>query len=185
MKLRWPPSPLGVGAPLNLVALSAETRPLFGRSLLVGSICGLTAAIIVVGLDRLLFAGVTVQRLPDLGAHPPLTTRVLIVLVGSVGEELFFRVFVASIVAWLAYLTLSRLTARSRSLGQWLGILIAAGLAGVWHVGSQADAFRVLTIGGVVGITYGWLYWWRGLESAIMAHMIVTAFLYIAAPAIF
>jgi len=33
-------------------------------------------------------------------------------------------------------------------------------------------------------VVYGWLYWWRGLELAILPHMVVDATLYIAVPVI-
>lgn len=185
MRVRWPPSPLGLGTPLNLAVLAPETRSDFTRRWWRALALGLVAALVVMGLDAVLFGGLTVQRLPELGSDPPLGSRVLVVLVGSVGEELFFRALLATLVGWVAHLSLSRVTGRSKMLGQWFGVLVAATLAGVWHVGSPADAVRVMTISGIVGVAYGWLYWWRGLESAILAHMAVTGFLYIAAPTIF
>lgn len=185
MRPRWPPSPLGLGTPLNLAVLAPRTRLAFVRWWWWRALAlGLAAALILVALDAVLFEGRTVQRLPELNSDPPLGSRVLVVLVGSVGEELFFRTLLATFVGWVAHLSLSRVTGRSKTLGQWFGVLVAATLAGVWHLGNPPDAVRVMTISGIVGIAYGWLYWWRGLESAILAHMTVTGFLYFAAPTI-
>jgi membrane protease YdiL (CAAX protease family) len=185
MKIRWPPRPLGLGTPLNLAALSPETRPLLRRGWWLAPVLGLAAALLLVAIDLALFRGLTVQRLPELGSPPSVGLRVLIAIVGSVGEELYFRVFVATLAAWLGHAALSLFMRDPKAYAQWLGILVAAVIIGVWHVGDPADAPRVMTANVVTNVVYGWLYWWRGLEMAILAHMVVTAFLLIAVPAIF
>ncbi|MDH5590430.1 MAG: CPBP family intramembrane metalloprotease [Gemmatimonadota bacterium] len=185
MKIRWPPHPLGLDAPLNIVLLGPGGRSRITPSMRLGAAVGLAVAFLIVLLDVLLFAGETVRRLPEFGTHPSIPSRLFIVVVGSVGEELFFRALVATLAAWLVYLALTPFTRNARTPARWAGILLAAGLAGMWHVGAPEHAVRVLTIGGISGVTYGWLYWWKGLEAAILAHMVVTASLYLAVPAIF
>lgn len=78
-------------------------------------------------------------------------------------------------------MVLARFMGRPRANAQWLGILVAAILAGLWHLGSPADVLRVVSVNGVVGAVYGWVYWWRGLELAIDPHGRYW-FLYIAVP---
>lgn len=183
MKIRWPPHPLGLGTPLNLATASRETRPLFTGEWWLAPVLGLGAGLVLVSIDVLFFAGATVRRLPALDAHPSVGMRLLIAPIGSLGEELVFRVLVCTLAAWLAYLALSLLIERPKVYAEWLGVLAAAGLIGAWHVGSPADAARVMTVNVVTNVVYGWVYWRRGLELAILTHMVVTAFLLIAVPA--
>ena len=70
-----------------------------------------------------------------------------------------------------------------RPLGLGRPLNLAAAYAGMTHVGNPADFLRVVTVNGVAALVYGWLYWRRGLELAILNHMVVTACLYIAVPA--
>lgn len=183
MRIHWPPRALGLGTPLNLAALSPKTRPLLRRWWWLAPVLGLSAALLIVGIDLLFFRGASIQRIPDLGSDPPLGNRLLIVLIGSVIEELYFRAFVATLTAWLIHMALSRFVGQPHTYAQWLGILAAAVYAGLWHVGGPHDLLRVVTINAVGGVVYGWLYWRRGLELSVLAHMVVTAFLYIAVPA--
>jgi hypothetical protein len=39
-----------------------------------------------------------------------------------------------------------------------------------------------ITINGIAGIVLGWIYWWRGLELAIVTHMVAIATVYIVVP---
>lgn len=185
MKIQWPPQPLGLDTPFNILMLSSENRTRIYHSLKLGLLFGLVASLLILGVDWLFFSSETVQRLPELGTHPPILSRILIIFAGSFGEELFFRAFVATVAAWLIHVIFSLFMDDAKSLGEWVGILVAAGLAGVWHIGGSDDIIRVLILSGITGITYGWLYWRLGLESAIIAHMVVTASLYIVFPAIF
>jgi membrane protease YdiL (CAAX protease family) len=182
MRLAWPPRPLGLGTPLNLAACSRETRPLLGRGWWMAPVLGLVLALLVVGVDRVLVGGVTMQGIPDLGTHPSLGARVLISLFGTLFEELLFRVLLATLVAWLAYLALSRFLARPRMHAQWAGIVAGAIGSGVLHSGSGLA--HVIALNVVTNAVYGWLYWRRGLELAILTHVVVTACLYIGVPAL-
>jgi len=180
MRLRWPPSPLGLGTPLNLAFASPQARP----SLLLATGLGVATPLVMVGLDLLLFAGVSQDRIRLLGAEP-LLTRCLIILYSAVTEELLYRVVVSTLVAWLAFLLLRR-TRHGRPAAIWVGILAAAVLFGLAHVANLPDVpfpvLRALTLNGLPAVVLGWLYWWRGLESAVWAHLVADAVLYLALP---
>ena len=187
MKIAWPPRPLGLGTPLNLATLSPETRTLLGRSWWLIPVLGLATPLLMLGIDQVLFGGASLQRVRDLGSQP-LGFRLLVVLYSGVTEELLYRLFLASLVAWLAHVALSGFTrqAEPRAFAQWLGILVAAVLFGLAHVGNLPDVanpvLRAVTINGVAGVVLGWLYWWRGLEMAMLTHMVAIVVLYIAIP---
>lgn len=187
MKVRWPPEPLGLGTPLNLALLSPETRSRLARRWWLAPVVGLAAALVDVAVDHVFFGGETMRRTPDLGAHPPVINRVAVTTIGSIGEELFFRVGVATVVAWAVYWILRRVLADPRSVAQWSGILVAATWSGLWHVGmvgNPADFWRVMTINLIGSIVYGWFYWRRGFELAVLAHITLNTALYVGVPAL-
>jgi hypothetical protein len=181
MRLLWPPRPLGLGPPLNLAACSRETWPLL-RGWWMAPVLGVAMALLVVGVDRVLFRGVTMAGIPGLGSHPSLGARILIVLFGTLFEEVAFRVFLATLAAWLAQLALSRFVARPRTHAQWAGIVAGAVAGGVLHSGSGLA--HVIALNLLTNAVYGWLYWRRGLETALLTHMVVTACLFIGVPAL-
>lgn len=186
MKVRWPPQPLGLGTPLNLATLSVDTRPLLMRSWWIILVLGFMVPLLMLLIDQLLFAGISFTRVRELGSEP-LPMRLLIVVYSAVTEELIYRAFIATLVAWLTFKGASRLLPEPKSLSQWTGVLIAALAFGLAHVGNLPDVphpvLRAVTINGIAGIALGWLYWWRGLEAAILTHMVAIMVVYIGLPA--
>jgi len=62
----------------------------------------------------------------------------------------------------------------------WSVNLLVALLFGIGHLPaafklaspSAFEIFRVLFLNGIAGIVFGWLYWSRGLWTAIAAHVV-------------
>jgi len=173
----WPPPPLGFGTPLNL-ALGRGWK----RSLGLAIAAGVALPPLILLLDRLLFAGVSMERVRAFVAQP-LATRIAIVSYAGIAEELVFRVVASTLIAWIVYLVTKRQTAAI-----WIGIVVAAVLFGLAHVANLANVphpyLRAITLNGIAGIALGWLYWRRGLEWAVLAHLIADATMYLLLPAI-
>ena len=87
---------------------------------------------------------------------------------------------------WLVWLAVSRFYREPKQLAQRARILVAAYLFGLAHVPGLAKVahplLRAITINGIAGIVLGWIYWWRGLELAIVTHMVAIATVYIVVP---
>jgi len=185
MKLSWPPSRLGLGTPLNLALMSSGARANAKRDWWLPIVLGVALPLVMLGLDQLFFAGSSLERVRELGSEP-LTLRLLIVPYSAIREELFYRVGVATLFAWLVFLATSRRTEKAKEISQWIGILIAAVLFGLAHVANLPNVahpvLRAVVLNGVAAIALGWLYWKRGLEFAILTHMVAIAVLYIAVP---
>jgi membrane protease YdiL (CAAX protease family) len=187
IQFRWPPSPLGLGNPFNL-ALAAPTT----RSLLLGSwwlplVVGVAVPMVMLLVDHLFFAGASLERIREVGSAP-LTTRLLIVPYYGVLEEVIYRLFLATLVAWVGYLAIRAFVfeAKAKQFAQWLGILVAAFFFGLAHVGNLPNIahpiLRAVTLNGILGIALGWIYWQRGLEASILTHMVGIIVLYICVP---
>ncbi len=184
-KLRWPPAGLGLGTPLNLALLSERTRAGFGRTVWLSVLLGLATATAILAFDRLLFEGVSLQRIRALGARS-LGARGGIILYSSVAEEAFFRLGVATLVAWLARLVVRAVSRRnpvSKALPEWIGVVVAAIWFGLAHVGNLPEVehpvLRAVALNGLAGVAFGWWYWVRGLEAAILAHLAANALVYL------
>ena len=187
MHLRWPPAPLGLGPPLNLALLAPTTRARLARSWWLPPVLGLATALALFTADRLFFGGATMARTPALSAHPPVGSRVLVAFLGSLFEELVFRVALATVAAWIAYWLLRRALSDPIRVAQGIGVLVAVlgvGLMHVGQVGRPSEFWRIMTINAVGHVVYGWLFWRRGFELAVLTHAVVTMLLYIGWPAL-
>lgn len=188
IKLHWPPKAIGLGPPLNLVMRSPEHRAELGRRALQSVAFGILAALLVATIDHLFFGGETARRTPALDEHPTPAGRVLVTFVGALGEELYFRVFFATAVATVVWLVLRRVVgqrAASVTAAQWTGTIAAMIYVGLWHIWMSADPSgdtRVLAINSVGNLLYGWMYWRRGLEFAVLTHGVLNATLYLGYP---
>jgi hypothetical protein len=114
-------------------------------------------------------------------AQPWLPRLALGVLYGGLTEEVLLRWGVMSLVVW----AVSRLTRRAcDAVGRprhgvvWIGIATSAAVFAVGHLPALSQnvdlsgpiVARTLVLNGLAGLAYGWLFWRRGLESAMLAH---------------
>ncbi|MCM3140913.1 CPBP family intramembrane glutamic endopeptidase [Brevibacillus sp. MER 51] len=105
---------------------------------------------------------------------------ILTAIQGGVYEEVMVRLFMMTMIVWI----LSKLFGRKSSPKPWMywaGIIGAALIFGLGHLPAANVYFgeitpllfiRTLALNGVAGILYGYLYWKRGLEYAMIAHAI-------------
>jgi membrane protease YdiL (CAAX protease family) len=109
--------------------------------------------------------------------HMPALTRFLY---GGITEEVILRWGFMSFIAWffLKFSSAKNLT----SWMVWLAIILAALLFGILHLPAASQlaggltfslTFYIVFMNAFFGIFGGWLYWKKGLESAIIAHISV------------
>jgi membrane protease YdiL (CAAX protease family) len=184
----WPPKAIGLGTPLNLATFLRLPRAEIGSRALQAVTLSLLGAMLIAAIDSFFFEAATARRTPPLDEHPTPAARVLITFVGGLLEELFFRLFVATAVASVVWLALRWWIARREvavTLAQWTGTVIAMILVGMWHVWMSSEVTgdaRIMAINSVGNLLYGWLYWRRGLEFAVLAHGVLNATLYLGYP---
>lgn len=102
------------------------------------------------------------------------------VLYGGIFEEVLLRLLFMSLVIWIL-LKITRKTYDTLNGGFfWFAIILAAVLFAVGHLPATEAYFgelnstiivRSLLLNGIGGIFFGYLYWKKGLEYAIVAHM--------------
>lgn len=110
------------------------------------------------------------------------------------GEEIFDRLFLLSLVAW-AGMKLFRIDLREPSRGRtvalWVANVATAIFFGWYHISNEQlfaevvptiVAWRTVLIITPVGLAFGWLYWRRGLEAAILSHFVIDVIVHVVRP---
>lgn len=97
-------------------------------------------------------------------------------LYGGITEEILMRFGLMTLVVWLASKVLNSLT----PVVYWIGIIVSSIVFGLGHFPIvfqtvfEPSSFLLLYIliaNSFGGVIFGWLYWKKGLESAMIAHI--------------
>ncbi|ELZ88312.1 CPBP family intramembrane glutamic endopeptidase [Haloferax sulfurifontis] len=145
---------------------------------------GFLGGILIVVLDTVL-APFVAQDLPQsvIGATRPTVLDVLAYvpvrfLYGGITEELMLRFGLMSVLAFVGWRVTGRRTVPPRPAIMWAAIVVSAVLFGLGHLPALAQSVdlttaliaRTVLLNAVAGILFGWLYWRRSLEAAVVAH---------------
>jgi membrane protease YdiL (CAAX protease family) len=182
---------VGLGAPLLRAWLYGEPRrQSVGGSLGLGALIGIAVGFVV--LVPLLIAAPHLPGLPLVGAaRAALWKRVIVGFYGGIVEEILTRLFLLSLFAWLGAKVFRRQEAKLSARIFWMANIIAAILFGLGHLPSASMVMHItpavvaiaLLLNGIPALTFGYLYWRRGLESAMIAHFCADFVLYAIGPA--
>jgi hypothetical protein len=161
---------VGLRTPLTnaIVARAGVREALAALGPVSAAAIGIGAAAIIVGLELVVFRPLTPEFQQAVGAASPSRFEgFLASFYGGIGEEILTRLFLVSVIAWIL---------RGRAI--WLAIAIAAALFAAGHLPAVASivpltpilVIRTLVLNSLAGVVFGWLYWRRGLEAAMVAH---------------
>lgn len=184
---------IGVGVPILESWLSGEKvshrfRPILQLSIWAG-----------VGVGIALFLLIKFVFLPHIPALPliaeaniSLWKRVLASFYGGIVEELLMRLFLLSLLAWL----LSKIWHRQNGLPStgalWTANFIVAIVFGLGHLPSASlmmlpitpiVVVAALVLNGIAALVFGYLYWTKGLEAAMVAHFSADIVVHVLGPA--
>jgi membrane protease YdiL (CAAX protease family) len=159
------------------------------RSILGISIgLGLLSGVIIVVLS-LLFSPVT-ATFQNLELSIPLWKGFLASFYGAISEEIVMRLFLMTLIVWIIFKIKKTEDGKPTTLGIWIAIVVSAVIFGLGHLpitGSITSITpliigRAVLLNGVGGIVFGWLYWKKGLESAMMGHFSADIVLHVIYP---
>lgn len=157
---------------INKQKIDIDIKATIKISILLGCLAG----IIIVLLDFLFIKlGVNVMGQTSI----PIWQGFLASFYGGISEEIIMRLFFMTFILWL----ISKLAKIKTELVKnnflvWSAIIISSILFGLGHLPvttalttlTPLVIFRALLLNGVGGLVFGWLYWKKGLEFAIIAH---------------
>jgi Type II CAAX prenyl endopeptidase Rce1-like len=180
--------PIGLDAPLlrGWIAGDAGLRKRFlailPPTLVVGAAGGLTLLLAVPRLGEWLTP--ELGRDPNTGATPIAPFAVgkvaLAAISAGIAEELQFRFGLLTLFAWV----LTRLAGMTRpgAIILWTANVLAAVAFALAHIPNAVLLGMTVTPGllviilasnGFAGLFFGWLFWRFGLESAMLAHVVL------------
>jgi membrane protease YdiL (CAAX protease family) len=99
-------------------------------------------------------------------------------LYGGITEELLLRYGLMSALAFIGWVLTGRRAGGPGTRVMWVAILISAVLFGIGHLPALAQSVgltpvlvaRTILLNAVAGVLFGWLYWQRSLEAAMVSH---------------
>lgn len=107
---------------------------------------------------------------------------------GGIAEEILMRLFLVSLFVFI--LTKIFKKDEKNSVIVWTSIIIVSIIFGLGHLPITSAivpitpmvVLRAIVLNGIGGIVFGWLYWKKGLEFAIIAHFSADIVLQIIVP---
>lgn len=152
-------------------------RNFLGWSVLLG----IATAVSIYALDSFFtFQGAAVSTHQNLA---PVWQKLLAAFYGGVSEEILMRLFLLTFFVWVG-MKIFRQKEPAKA-GIIIAIFLAAIIFGLGHLPITASltkigplvVIRAIVLNGVGGIIFGWLFWKKGLESAMIAHFTADIFL--------
>jgi hypothetical protein len=178
-------SRIGLGAPLLTALLLQRPGALRQIAKVTTQAAGIGLSIgLFLWLLRLATADLQPPELPDLG-HRGAVGGLLVSISAAIGEEVWLRLGVMTILAWVLVRALGHHELTPRIA--WAAIAISALAFGAIHLPQLAAAGAATSFGIagtmlgniLVGIACGWLFWKHGIISAIAAHFAIDVVLHV------
>ena len=179
-------SRVGLGTPILDSLTRGEPVADKVRAILPLSITlGVSATLVVLGLEVFIFQPAMLKELGDSAAaldlqnaQPAAWKGFLASFYGGIAEEILLRLLVMSFFAWLGRFISKTTDGKPTSAAFWIANILAAVLFGLGHLPATSLLVpltplvitRAVILNGLIGIIFGWLYWKRGLEAAMISH---------------
>lgn len=177
---------IGLGVPILEARIRGESVADKVRAILpVSIILGVVASVLIIGLELLIFQPALMKELGDSAnalnlqnAQPAAWKGFLASFYGGIVEEVLLRLFLMSLLAWLGKFISHTADGLPTSGVFWVANILAAIIFGLGHLPATATIIpitalvitRAIVLNGLAGVAFGWLYWKRGLEAAMISH---------------
>ncbi|MHB9295513.1 hypothetical protein PilKf_01259 [Pillotina sp. SPG140] len=157
-----------------------------GRTVVLSIILGIIAGVSISILDKLIFPQSVLSSI-----KVPLWQRALACFYGGIAEEIIMRLFLVSLVVFIIKKIFK--IKKYNSLVVWVAIIIISILFGLGHLPITSAVveitpiiiIRAIVLNGIGGVIFGWLYWKKGFEFAIISHFSADVVLHIIVSSLF
>jgi membrane protease YdiL (CAAX protease family) len=177
-----------LGLPILESLLEGKEVKTYFKSILAISVAlGVLAAILAIMGNFLFYA--FAGPLPIQTASPPIWQSFLASFYGGIDEEIAMRLFLMTLLVWIFSKIKRTEGGRPTNSSVWIAIIIAAIIFGIGHLPfastltsiSPLMAAQIILLNAIGGIVFGWLYWRKGLESAMLSHFSADIVLHVIA----
>lgn len=160
-------------------------KNIVGKSIIIGALIAI-AIYTVDGLFTVFGAGISTHQ-----SYAPVWQKLLAAFYGGIVEEILMRLFLMTLFIWIGMKLFKQ--KQPSKVGIIIPIFLAAIIFGLGHLPITASlttitplvVVRAIVLNGIGGVVFGWLFWKRGLESAIIAHFTTDIFLLTLLPLLF
>ncbi len=179
-------SRVGLGTPILYAATQGESVADRVRAILpLSIIIGVLGTLVLMGLEFFYFQPAMLKEIGNSAAvlnlrtsQPAAWKGFLASFYGGIVEEVLLRLFVMSFLVWLGRFISKTAEGKPTTGVIWTANILAAVLFGLGHLPAIAPLVpltplvitREVVLNGLLGIVFGWLYWKRGLEAAMISH---------------
>jgi membrane protease YdiL (CAAX protease family) len=176
----------GLGTPiLDAVTRSERVADRVRTILPLSIILGVIGTLVILTLEFFYFQpamlkeiGETANNLNLQTSQPAAWKGLLASFYGGIAEEILLRLFVMSLFVWLGRFISKTAEGKPTVAVIWIANILAAVLFGLGHLPATSVQVmltplviaRAIVLNGLLGIAFGWLYWKRGLEAAMISH---------------
>lgn len=180
---------VGLGAPILKSWIKGEkVRTQFGSILKISIGIGVVMGFLIIVGDW--FFSLSVDLSSIAVVEPPIWQGFLASFYGGINEEILMRLFLVSFFVWLFNKIRRKPSFESSSSILWISIVLSAIIFGIGHLPVTSSlvtltpmiVLRAVVLNGIGGIAFGWLYWKKGLESAMISHFSTDIILYVVLP---
>ncbi|MDR2796508.1 MAG: CPBP family intramembrane metalloprotease [Spirochaetaceae bacterium] len=180
---------IGMGMPILQNVLEGKKQSKELKSIITPSVClGILAGILIVLLSIPFNTLIPELQLSE--ASVSAWKAFLASFYGGIAEEILLRLFLVSLFVWISFKIKKTKDGHPTDFGIWVSIIAASVIFGLGHLPVTAQitsltgvvVIRAIVLNGVGGVIFGWLYWKKGLESAIIAHFSTDIVLHIITP---
>lgn len=168
---------IGLGTPiLDRFARNQDViysvKSILGISIGLGVLVGV---LIIIG-DYLFSLVKTISL--NQAAVPPVWQGFLTSFYGGINEELLLRFFFMSLLIYIFMKIKKTDNSKPNTMIVWVSIVLASIFFGLAHLPLTATlteitpiiVARAVILNSIGGVVFGWLYWKKGLESAMISH---------------
>lgn len=122
----------------------------------------------------------------------PVWKSFLISFYGGVAEEVLLRLFLMTLIIRITLKIKSTSEGKATVAGVWFAIVLSSVIFGLGHLPitngltaiTPVVVIRAIVLNGIGGIIFGWLYWKKGLEAAMISHFSADIGLHVILPLI-
>jgi membrane protease YdiL (CAAX protease family) len=183
---------LGLGAPVLEGWLYGRRSEWRGRVVFASCITGVVCGVVILRLVHSRLGAVLAAMPVASEAGMPIWKRFLACFYGGLCEEVLMRLFLLSLVIGVLRLVSG---SRIRSGGRfifWIANVAVAVAFGAGHLPLAAQIAPltmelvsvIVLLNALVALPFGYLYWSRGLEAAMLAHFCTDLVLHVIGPAV-
>ncbi len=182
----WLASRSGLGAPILEAFLAREkVRDRIKAILAPSIVLGVIASLLVIGLDLFVFSALVQSQLGGLtpnvnqsSVKPAAWQGFFASFYGGIDEEILMRLFLLSLFAFLGRFISHTPEGHPTTSVLWTANILVAVIFGLGHLPATAVLVpltplivtRAIVLNGVAGLAFTYLYFTRGLESAMLSH---------------